>query len=432
MKTFARHLPGLLVLSIIFIPDFKSINPVRIDDLFIVIGIILIYIKKDFKKTISKENLFVGKSFIKMAIACVLGIFIGGLVLGLNVVGRDFIIFVQMLKYYTIFWILSNMRYDHKIIIIFYLYVLIALTAGSTIAIAQYWNIAGVNEWLTPLYFSKELALQQMVEAEMDFRVAGTMSNPNYYAYMIVWLIVWVVSLNYYYKKIVNIYIPVITLLMSSLAILLIQSRTTMISAIVIIVILTLLTKNIKTKLRIISIFGILATSMFYIYSSEGMTERGFGQRLNLGSDSASVSFGARNRDLITPLIIMTEVPVIIPFGLGPAKTVIRRDSHNGYTWVAIRMGIYGMLVYIALVFRKIKKGNALRKNQNIHWEFRSIGLAALLCVIPWINGDLTGNVLKEIQLMSLNMVSLGMLQYALNNYNILSNDNITNNRSLK
>lgn len=419
MKILSRHIPGLLLLSIIYSPDIKAINPIRIDDILILIGSILILIRNADKKIIRKERLDIGKSLIKMGVACIIGIFVGGLVLGLNVVARDFMIFIQMFKYYLIYWLIGNMKYDQKTIKTYHLYVIIGLLTASIIAISQYWNIAGVNEWLTPIYFNEELAVQQMVEAEMDFRVSGTMSNPNYYGYMIIWMVGWLMSLNYYYKKMISKYVPIIILMMSAIAVLLIQSRTVIIGSIIMIMVLTYMSRSIQTKIKIISVFAVVATTVYLVYSSEGMTQRGFGERLSIGSESASRSYTARNRDLITPLMVMVEVPVIIPFGLGPSKTVIRNDSHNGYTWIAIRMGVYGMLVYMGIVYRGFIKANKIRRNKNVNWEFRSISLAYILCLIPWINGDLTGNILKEIQLMSLNMITLGWLQYAMNNSKI-------------
>lgn len=417
MKIIIRHFPGLFLIALIFVPNIKKINPVRLDDILIIIALIIVFLRQENIKNKIREKLDIDKSFTKMAIACVIGIFVGGIVLGLNVVGRDYLIFIQMLKYYIIYWIVGNIIYDKHIIKVFHHYVLFGLFLSSIIAVAQYWNIAGINEWLTPLYFDKELALQQMVEAEMNFRVSGTMSNPNYYGYMLVWMMAWVISLNYFNKKYISKYILIIVLIISFLALLLIQSRTALFGIVIAGFIMSYLSKSIKNVFKIVSILLIVSSALYLISDSEGMTDRGFGERLNLSSDSSSRSFSARNRDLVLPFIIMTEVPVIIPFGLGPSKTVIRRDSHNGFTWIAIRMGIYGMFVYMAMIYRNVKKANNLLKNKNVYSEYRSIGLASLLCVIPWINGELTGNILKDVQLTSINMISLGWLQYALYNY---------------
>jgi hypothetical protein len=416
-KILAYHLPGMILLCIALMPDITFLHGLRVEDLLVIFGSIVLFSYRKKYGNVEFDYLHVGRNLFIIAIAGLLGMSIGVLYENVRAVINDFIILPQILKYYLIYLVISNTLPAEKTVEYFSRYINVAIILVSIIAIAQYWNVGNVNAWLTPLYLTKsdyyaKLALEQMVEAEQNFRVAGTMGNSNYFGYLIIWLLIWFLIYNIIRHPRKNKIINIVTFSMIGVALILIQSRTAILSISSVFIVLLFKIKGGEKKLSIIIPILMIVGSVLVIMNNDYLKERGLGERLNINSESTKTSYNARQRDLIVPILHVLDNPLLIPFGQGLSKAEIRSDSHNGFTWMLQRFGVIGMGAYILMIYITIKSANLIFKNSTFMWVEKYIAISSILCCIPWILGDLGGNIFKELRLTSLNMIMMGWIQY--------------------
>jgi len=415
-KFLDHHIPGLLLLAIVFTPTLPRLAPLRFEDILIGLSVSLICLSPRKKRIKVDRQLRVGRYLTIISFAGILGICVGSLFLDVVPVGRDLMFIPQTIKYFLVFWIIGKTLPEKGAIASLMAYIFICAFGASMVAIAQYWNLFGVNNWLTPMFFTKKLALQQMQAAQMDFRVKGTMGNPNYFGYLLGWLMAWLLSFRFLARqsnrKVKFIILPLVGLI--GIAMLLLQSRTNLLGVLAMVFVLFMSIKKPKKRKAIVISILFVGGMLAVFLNSDMLAERGFGQRLKLGGDSTHQSYNARIRDLVQPLIYAVDYPWLIPFGQGPSKGELRSDSHNGFTWMLQRFGLLGMGAYLLLIYRSARYAKRLQGIRWLHDEPRYMALAALLACIVWVLGDLGGNIFKDPRLMSLNMISLACVQVAL------------------
>jgi hypothetical protein len=366
------------------------------------------------KGNFSFESVKITKNLLLILLSGLVGTTVATLFLGIDPVFKDFMFIPQIVKYILIILLVSSSPISAKNLqsitnYFFFLGIILAM-----INIFQYWNFLGINNWLTPFYFVETVdiddefsTIAKMQSAVRDFRVVGTLGNPNYVGPLIL-LIFGFISVNILLNPNTNTHLlkqfyliaPVIVF-----GLLLLQSRSTFIALFVLI----FLTTRENNRLKIIKYYSFLiiffGSLFFFSDFGNSMIERGFGERLSLQSESSQTSFDARLRDLISPFMYVLENPVIIPFGQGTSKSVLRTDSHNGFTWFLIRFGVIGLILYITIfisALKKIKKSKIMDQNPAIYEGMRFL-------IFIWIIVESTGNAFKEVKLFSLFLVILGI-----------------------
>lgn len=410
-KFYNRHFPGLLLFVIVFTPTIPSLAPLRIEDILIGVAVALISLFPKRKPIRISQQLEVGTGLAIIAVAGGFGMLGGMVFLGIIPVTRDLFFIPQLIKYFLLFWIMCKTFTGERAISTFCVYVCVCALGSSLIAITQFWNLFGVNNWLTPFFFNKELALQQMQDAKINFRVTGTMNNPNYFGYLLCWLISWALSMFLFVKR--NALtkftlLPLMGLIM--IALLLLQSRTSFLSLFCMVVAVFLLLKSMRKHILILLSVIFVGGVVTVFLKSDILGGRGYGARLSLDNDSTVVSYNARVRDLVRPCIYALEHPYLIPFGQGPSKGGLRTDSHNGFTWMLQRFGVSGMGMYVMLIFWKQHYARKLLRSRRVSPESRGIAVVAICACIVWILGDFGGNIFKDPRLMSLNFISMSAL----------------------
>lgn len=422
-RILKEHYPGFILLCIILMPEFNSIGvdlqPMRAEDFFVLLGFFAVLLFLPTSKSRMAGTRRIPALFCFLGAAGICGLSIGYIVLGEPSVFRDIMFLPQIAKYILIYWLFLRLMTSQQAEINLFKYICISSFACAIVGVAQYWNIFSINEWLTPLYFNEEndeLSLSQMVYELMNFRVPGTIGNPNYYGYFLAWHAAWLIAYCMYSDK-KNVKIICGGLLaIIAIAALLVQSRSTILifAAMIIVVLSGRKSIRLRTKVSLIVMITVVVLMVINLVTSSSMSERTFGTRLHLNSPSTKISYEGRVRDLVVPIENALENPVILPFGQGPSKAVLRTDSHNGFTWILQRFGAVGLCLYLAIL--GVLLSNAKKANvRAVHWFTHFVALSVFLSCWVWLIADMTGNVFKEPRLMSLNMLSAGWLYAHLN-----------------
>lgn len=408
-----QHILGVIFLMIVAAPNIPGLGMLRFEDISLVIAAFLIVLfKKGGKAMGAKRMVSVGRYFAIIAVSGILGMSTGAVFEGVPIVGRDLMFLPQIAKYYLIFWVAAEVLSTPTAVRCLMTYIMIGAAICAGVGIMQYWNLFGVNEWLTPLYWSStidtyEIALKQMQDAEMDFRVKGTIGHPNYFGYLLVWFVAWLVSFGIDSGRgsVPRFLLwPVLGVVV--IAIMLVQSRITIATVLLLFAVSGGMVRQNSKRVVVVSLGVVAALVVVLFLKGDWVEERGYGKRLALDSDSTQLSYGSRVRDFVRPVGTVLEKPYLIPFGQGPSKGVLRSDSHNGYTWILQRFGLVGLVAYLALFFTQFRMGQKLSARGRTKVS-RVIGLVGISTTIVWMAGELGGNIFKDPRLMSVNMISL-------------------------
>lgn len=424
VKKIQKHLPGLIVLSIVLAPEVNYFYdlpvPLRFEDILIILGLCAVagFLKGTNGSIIRKRR--IPRLFLVLGFSGLIGLCVGSIFLDYPIIMRDFFFLPQILKYTIIYWLFLKLVTTYDAEKSLFSYCGFSALLCAIIGVAQYWNLLSINVWLTPLYESHELLLSQMVNQidTMNFRVPGTMGNPNYYGYILAWLTCWILSFKIYSPDKFKAIICTGILSLIALSVLLTQSRSTFFIFGIIFIMTIIFSRYMKSssKILLILLVVVAVSSLFYLAETSYMTKRDFGARLSFDSESFKRSLHGRVRDLVKPIEIALESPFIIPFGQGPSKAVLRSDSHNGYTWMMQRFGLLGLWAYLSILF--FLSVQAYRtKGLKTNWPTGFVSFSVFLCCGVWFIADFAGNIFKEPRLMSLNMVSAGWFVAHLNGY---------------
>ena len=402
-----------------FVPPVAWLEPLRVEDFLLGVGLVAFsLVRRNGLSVPLIPGLPIVPLLAVMAISVTAGMLIGAWLLQVRIVPADVLILGQIAKYLLlVFVVLKSLEISGSVRHLVW-YTAIYLTVVSLLAASQFWNFYNINAWLTPHYQTRTILLGRMTAAHGDFRVTGTMGNPNYFGLMVLWLGAWTYAAAINLKNSHLLWIAsFISLCVMVPGVLLTQSRTVYVgAALALLATLFIGGKIREAKTPVIVLVAIsLVVSVGYLGFLEGpLEERRFGQRLDWSSESRYTSGDARVRDSVEPLKFMITHPYLLPFGQGPSKDVLRTDSHNGYTWLAQRAGFVGLTAYIVLMCLSFQLGRRLYNDDAYTGDIRAVGMAVTLWVMVWAVGEATANVFKDPRIMSLTMLSLAMLAHSL------------------
>lgn len=403
-----RTLLILLIFALILSPDFQiaaGLPVVRLDDIIVLFSILIMFVQK----IRSGKNVFTFDKLVKplVVIACVafFSIIFQELFFERKVVINDIMIFPMVFKYVMIYQ-MAKRATDEKNIL-FYLNVYLAVgLVSALVGVMQYHNIAGVNNWLSPIYIKDEIKVQSLIDQRLMARASGTIGDPRQFGYLLVTLMaILVTKLLEKRNTWLNLAFAAIVLA----ALIYTLSRTAVLVVILVASFTIFLNAFYFNKLgSTVKYSVIIIGSALFIFTYFGTA--GFEERV-LDTDSASyeASQYARVRDLKTPVLDVLDNPQYFFFGKGPSKAYLRSSAHSDYGLMLDRYGIIAVAAYIYLLWNAIKISvKTVRYAWSADRRIASLILAAMM--LTWGVYSFAEDIFRNSQLMPINMLMLGSL----------------------
>jgi O-antigen ligase len=287
----------------------------------------------------------------------------------------------------------------------------------AAIGIAQYWNLLGINSWLTPLYASEQEVREIMMRLRGGYslRISGTAGgNANIWGFFLLWHSAFVLASYRGAGKDESPILYLLGFLLLALACAVTQSRSTL-GILLVLVVLTIVNGINEDRdghsfdLRALVLISIIAVASWGLVWWIDHSERRFGNRMAFATRSTQRSVHARIRDFKYPILETFADPLSIPFGRGPSKANLRTDSHNGYTWILQRFGLLGLTLYVGVLASLLKKAY-----QGVKADKSGLNQVVVLFVFlgtcAWILREFASASFKLPQFMALNLFSGGWL----------------------
>lgn len=334
-------------------------------------------------------------------------------VFGIPVNSSDLSVFPMLAQYWLVYCFGKGMsdRAGRRVVVAA---VASAVGLAASIGIAQKLNVGGVNDWLTPVYAYDnavgEIAIQSLRRETSWARAVGTVGDPRHFACLIAFGVTACLSilLRYGAGNRMRVF-AVGTLLICIAGSLSAVSRTGLMAIFFQLVIASFLyfrrTSNLLAPIGVIFVFCALFVAGYSKLAGEGKTDR-----LTMSVEEAVDSSGyARIRDLQEPFVKALDAPLILITGMGPAKSVLPGSEHGEIGWVTLRYGLGGLFVYGAILFLSAKRTvrGYLRARSGTE---SSVAMFFLLVLSVWAFYVLAESIFKLAQIMSINMLVVGMV----------------------
>lgn len=287
---------------------------------------------------------------------------------------------------------------------------LLSLGLSGGVGVLQHFNLLGINDWLTPRYVHETqeiIGLELVRLGHPSGRVVGTHGEPRHYAYMMV------VSVGLSSAILANLRARLIratalvVLGISLAATAFTASRSATLSILIVSITATAMQlrkpRGIAKSMSLLTVIVVVVALGSQMFAFTAFEDR----VMHLQSRSFQRSLHARIRDLREPFERALESPLIWLTGRGPSKAVMRTDSHNDFGWYFHRYGLPGLLLYVLLIFQTLKL-SLQTCNREVDPLRRTISMLTFLTGINWLLFAMAENILKDSQLMSLNMLIIG------------------------
>ncbi len=318
---------------------------------------------------------------------------------------RDFMILPMIIQYLIIYSYSNSIRdqglkfFALKLIIFF-------IGISAVIGIAQKFNLAGVNNWLTPIYIQQESQIKALQQGLFFGRSSGTVGDPRHFAYLLNIGLAGVVAALIIFKPSYRL-LYVFALFLMLAALIVTASRTGLLAVFVLLLCaLFLVASSRKLFFRYFLTIGIFIPVMLAIYLSyvpEETKERLF----STSSESHQISLAARRRDNFEPFLLASKQPLILITGRGPSKEVLPGSEHSDIGWMTLRFGIPGLICYV-FIFLKTYRISVKKFKQKFSIEEKVFSAFSILSLSVWFVYILAESIFKNNQLMSINVFFIG------------------------
>lgn len=390
------HYVSIMIPSIILSPFIQTpagLPAIKLEDLWLLFGLILLILKIVFNKGVKIEFPSFAKFFLVFMFWIAVTIFLSSYREPHLYSNRDWLEIYKNVKLLAIMLIAVNVKSDEgktkKVVNT----LLVSLLIASVFGILQFFNLFNINSWLTP-YFIFESNVSSL---ENQGRVVSTFGNPNIFAGALLLGIAFSLSEllgNFKIKNLAYFVIFLVALTMS-------QSRTVIVVAAVMGVYM-LISILIKSKNKIKSFTMILLVPIISGIGLIFAPERFFYRMSFLGDISSDGSFQARLYR--GSIIFENRTKDHIFFGTGPVSTVhIEYDNE----WLALltQYGIVGVILFVIffmLIFRSLGKINSKDTNYYVvATKGLILGYAMYMITLP---------VFLQLQLMPIIILMLGIV----------------------
>ncbi|MDM8553308.1 hypothetical protein QUF75_01070 [Desulfococcaceae bacterium HSG7] len=424
-KNKNNYLLPILFASIMLSPNFKIISalPVfRFEDFMIVLFFALHFLKSIKGAQRKAYPSPINKVFKLLFFFMALSISMTELVHGIPIIMRDWFILPQLIKYWLIFLLVKSIDIDEKKSKNFAYGILLVGAVMAFISFCQYFNLLGVNTWLTPIYQESEDAINSLIHRYGGSRVSGTSGNPNIFGYFIVCTTACIAGFLLHCPNRTSNTLYWLILCFISIASLFTLSRTVI--ATMFLVNGTLIYFTIKYhkggRAKVFNFFlaaGLAAFLFFNFFRTEG-----FIYRVSIENLQTRGSYHARKRDFVQPFKKSLDSVALTILGQGPSKATLRTDSHNDYGWFFQRFGIVGLLLYVSLIVFPLKRAIRLYRFSTLWWQ-KFLSIASILVICNWALNGMALSFFKMPQMMSCSTFFIA-IPYARWSYQTIANYN--------
>jgi hypothetical protein len=404
------------VMATVLLPNItirQNLPRLRFED-FIVVAVVVASLLERISKRrpiieYSPWNAKMTRVMLGMLYVTILSICIGANAFQQPLIFNDFMILVGIVRYWLILQVGRELGAAERRT--FFWALVVGLGLSALVGVLQYFNLLGINYWLTPYYAKGSQAHAQLYMVRRGIglgRVGGTHGDSRHYGYILV------VGMGLYLAILAHLRHRGLRLLTVALLVLCLMSavftasRRTALSSVVLIFASVMFIRQGRDRVKIlIGLVIVLAIAgTLLLPRIEGTT---FEQRvLNPGRYSFSISSNARVRDLVRPFQLALEHPIIWLIGRGPSKAVVRTDSHNDFGWHFYRFGLPGLILYLLMIVYVGKIGLDAYRAADGPIE-QAIGTATILLSLNWFIFAMAENMFKQSQLMGLNMWLVGV-----------------------
>jgi hypothetical protein len=325
----------------------------------------------------------------------------GALVLKTSFGLRDLMELVTFGKYYLIITLVISVDATHREYKILKSGLLVLCTLILLVSWGQFWNIANINSWLTPILAPSHL--NNLVDANPP-RVLGTFDNPNVFGMFSVILISLTASV-YYFKE-PDLKLSLVPLVLTALSIKLAMmtiSRTALLGTAVVLTFLSLSAlykhcwkREIMWKVGVLFLLTVLLT----LTSPENFASR-MSEGLNIGTSTSGQGHLQRSLEAIK---VIKHSPIL---GWGTAKTTMTTLVDNEYLLFIRRYGIVGLGIYLWFFIKPFKI--ALRRSDGRDTE-SLIAIAFTAATAGVLIYNLTAGILYNLQLMTIFAAFMGFI----------------------
>lgn len=383
--------------------------PLRLDDLVVVVGLSLYMMRSNVTLTI--PLLLIG---LLLILSFLLSLGSGEIITDNPVILRDVLFVGLIVKYFIFFFLIRSTNIVSTITAQRFMKCIAWLgIVSGVVAVLQYCNLFGVNNWLTPHYMQQEFYLNFLKTESPARRVIGTSFNPNHYAFLLSFSLISAFVLGMIYTKIkytlvcILLFIPLVMTL----------SRTGIILNIFTLSCLFVLWKIKQRKYVSIVIVGCcvgvvscLLFSVAYLENDIALFERFSSGELNLSGNN---SIGVRVRRWMDLLTWLSYNPSAWLFGVGPQKANIQNHIYidSQYAGLLKKTGLAGMLlvlgVELTVLFSAIKVYLRSRTYEQLAISLLVIGTIISLGII-----QITAEIMTDTQNIGLLMVIWGVFYH--------------------
>ena len=227
----------------------------------------------------------------------------------------------------------------------------------ALIGISQRSNLLGMNEIIDNLYSFKRSFYRFEIGKSYSYvpRSPGLVDDPRHFGFILVFG--FIVFLSRFRLNFLNLSFVFIVLT----AILFTGSKNALIATV-----LSIILWGLNEGIRYLGALLLLAISFiaFMAYSPTLSQSRA----LSIESYSGH-TIEARVRDNTEFFHRVRESPVVLFFGMGPAKKYLRGSEHSGIGWWLIRFGLIGLLIFLRflsnLMLANARKANLFRSQSS-------------------------------------------------------------------
>jgi len=410
-----------ILLSSILLPGFevkRGLPLIRLEEIlvfFVIVGFFvysILYPKKRIR--LAKFD----KIFLLLIVSILVSMGFGQLVLGIDVIGRDFFEFIKIIKYLVIFRLASSIELDKRQIKKFIKIFLFAGCVASIFAIAQFYNLFQINLFLAPQYTTSP----HLRDLEVHQRVIGTFSNPNIYGIFATILIVFSVVILARSKLFRKAWPYFVVVTLAILTQIITSSRTAVGATVISFVFLFWVCAFKERKLRKIIdlslLLAIITLSCLWFTISSPFLYR-MGEGLNIAQSHTMIQRMAKWSSSVSGV----KKPLIWVFGKGPSKSQElplppgeKQYLDNEYLLYLRRHGLIGVAIYVAMYLAVLfASWRTYLKARSREIKILSLSLVGI--VIAFLVFNFTAGSFYNPQLMAMFWLLAGLVYRASGEY---------------
>lgn len=327
---------------------------------------------------------------------------------------RDFMVFPMLLQYWLIYSFSKGMAArGMNSYSLHLLAVVIGISAG--VGVLQSFNVVGINSWLTPYYLADhkvgQTALDLLSRGNKFARAVGTIGDPRHFAYVVSMGIGGSMALFLHGTGRSRWLLSLPLGGLCILALLLSVSRTGAITSFALLLSGSYLyyrrTRRVSFLVGLFVLLFVGTVMLWGRFATENISNRFMAE--GLGKESMETSIAARKRDTFEPFLKSLKNPLILITGQGPSKSVLPGSEHSDIGWVILRYGIVGFLIYAQILYWGACRGLLIYR-RALNETDQGAALFNTMVIGVWLSFALAESIFKQNQLMSLNLLAVGMI----------------------